>query len=76
MNDCTTIHAAGALVSLPGAYTVLLSTGAARAPEIAVPLTLTGARRVLETVPDGIRLDWQRFGACLNSSAYCPDLAP
>jgi hypothetical protein len=54
VNDCTTIHAAGALVSLPGAYTVLLSTGAARAPEIAVPLTLTGARRVLETVPDGI----------------------
>ena len=45
-------NAAGELVLTPGAYTLILSTGGA--PEIEVPLTVGGERKVLETLPQGI----------------------
>ena len=44
----------GALVSMPGKYSIILSRGTVGAEEITVPLTLEGERLVLETLPPGI----------------------
>eukprot|EP01049_Picozoa_sp_SAG25_P005397 SAG25_NODE_368_length_9082_cov_5.789937_10_plen_233_part_00 len=46
--------AAGTLAAVPGAYTVILSTGTQGAQEITVSLTLTGQKWVLDTLPAGI----------------------
>ena len=44
----------GALVSIPGTYTIILSTGTQGAEEISIPLTILGERFVLEQLPPGI----------------------
>ena len=44
----------GALVSMPGKYSIILSRGTVGTEEITVPLTLEGERLVLETLPPGI----------------------
>ena len=44
----------GALVQVPGKYTIILSTGAAGGLEIEVPLTVAGERAVVERLPAGI----------------------
>lgn len=44
----------GALVSMPGKYSIILSTGTQGAEEIHVPLTVVGERFVLEELPPGI----------------------
>ena len=44
----------GALVSVPGKYTIILSTGTQGAEEISIPLAILGERFVLEQLPPGI----------------------
>jgi hypothetical protein len=44
----------GALVSMPGKYSIILSTGTQGAEEINIPLALEGERVVLEELPPGI----------------------
>ena len=54
VNSLAMANAAGELVLTPGAYTLILSTGTVGAPEIEVPLTVGGERKVLEVLPQGI----------------------
>lgn len=44
----------GALVSMPGKYSIIISTGTKGAMEIGVPLEIQGTRLVLEELPPGI----------------------
>ena len=44
----------GALVLIPGKYSIILSTGTQGAEEIIIPLALQGERVVLEKLPPGI----------------------
>ena len=52
--DLGLVDATGTLTANPGTYTVILSMGAKGAREIEVPLTVTGHRQVLGTLPAGI----------------------
>ena len=46
--------ATGALVSMPGKYSIIISTGTKGAEEINIPLTIQGERLVMEELPPGI----------------------
>lgn len=54
VNRTAMVDEAGSLVSIPGAYDIIVSTGAVGAREIMVSLSITGAYRVLETLPPDI----------------------
>ena len=54
VNRTAMVDEEGSLVSIPGAYDIILSTGAVGAPEITVSLSITGTYRVLETLPPNI----------------------
>jgi hypothetical protein len=47
-------RANGDLVSFPGAYTLVLSTGNPAATDVTVSLTVTGSERVIESLPAGL----------------------